>query len=93
MRLRVRGNRVEGGVPVNASCQLVKQEGRPAETARLALLRSASSEVLLLRGDLPAREERRAEVRGRVQVYSSEPDRPPQDEPFAYDPSFVAYEG
>jgi hypothetical protein len=59
VRLRVRGNRVEGGVPVNASCQLVKQEGRPAETARLALLRSASSEVLLLRGDLPAREERR----------------------------------
>jgi hypothetical protein len=34
-----------------------------------------------------------AEVRGRVQVYSSEPDRPPQGEPFAYDPSFVAYEG
>jgi hypothetical protein len=34
-----------------------------------------------------------AEVRGRVQVHSSEPDRPPQDEPFAYDPSFVAYEG
>ena len=33
-----------------------------------------------------------AEVHGRVEVYSSEPEEPPQDEPFAYDPSFVAYE-
>jgi hypothetical protein len=32
-----------------------------------------------------------AELRGRVEVYSSEPAEPPRDEPFAYDPSFVAY--
>ena len=34
-----------------------------------------------------------ADLGGRVEVYSSEPHRPPQDEPFAYDLSFVAYEG
>jgi hypothetical protein len=33
-----------------------------------------------------------AEVRGRVEVYSSEPTEAPQDRPFAYDPRFVAYE-
>ena len=33
------------------------------------------------------------ELRGNVEVYSSEPTEPPQEEPFAYDPSFVAYEG
>ena len=32
-----------------------------------------------------------AEVRGRVEAYSSEPAEPPQDEPFAYDPRFTAY--
>jgi hypothetical protein len=33
-----------------------------------------------------------AEVHGSVDVYSSEPVEPPRDEPFAYDPNFVAYE-
>jgi hypothetical protein len=33
-----------------------------------------------------------AEVGGRVEVYSSEPAEPPRDVPFAYDPSFTAYE-
>jgi hypothetical protein len=32
-----------------------------------------------------------AEVRGRCEVYKSEPDEPPQDMPYAYDLRFTAY--
>jgi hypothetical protein len=32
-----------------------------------------------------------AEVRGKCEVYKSEPDEPPQDTPYAYDLRFTAY--
>jgi hypothetical protein len=31
------------------------------------------------------------EIRGRIEVYATEPERPPGDEPLAYDPNFTTY--